>query len=204
VFADNQVARRWYAGLGMHEVSASAWWAVDPAAVVGALGATRESDAVVTDHPAATAVHSAYGFSQFRVVTPRGSHTVGRIGTDWFRLTAPGALTDPDLLALLARLDPGRRLLVVAPHGGALEALPGTAPGASPLVVAVRLHGDLDDVRARLAVPRMPPLPLPGQRAPGLSLLTPHDGLRRDGSDRQAAPRPAPLPAAGAPVRQRA
>jgi ribosomal protein S18 acetylase RimI-like enzyme len=130
----NDLARGWYERLGFRRESASDWWDV-PAA-----GAIDAPPALLADYPQAQVCHQAFGFSRFTLVTPGGRHAVGRLGAVWFRLTGPEPLSDPGVLAALARLDPGRRILAIVPEGCEL---PPTRGQPRLVAKAIRMEADI-------------------------------------------------------------
>ena len=145
VLEDNHPAIAWYDGLGFSPVSASEWWEVPLP------GSGDDNRATVRGLEQADEVHARYGFSQVEVETTRGTTAVGRLGDGWYRLTRAAALEDDDLLAALARLDAGRRVLAVIPEGS----LPPVAKeGARRITATRRLTVLLSELTARLEARR--------------------------------------------------
>ena len=110
----NQRAYEWYQRLGFVSCSSAHWMlltrrpetAVARASIEGWEQAQREQ--------------ALFGFSRFRLRTPRGAYDAGRLGDTLFRLTAVEAWRDLSVHAALRGLDPERRLLLIAdsPIGG--------------------------------------------------------------------------------------
>ncbi|HZV00219.1 MAG TPA: GNAT family N-acetyltransferase [Planctomycetota bacterium] len=109
VLRSNARARQWYERLGFAPEGETLW--LRGRCQVG-LG---RPEAQVLDLPQADAAHNLFGFSSFRISTPRGEHVVGRLGEKYFRLTDTSAVDDTDLHAALAALDPVRELFLLAP-----------------------------------------------------------------------------------------
>jgi len=140
VLDDNHVARRWYERLGFTLVGTTVWWEVP-------LGPPSSRDYALGGWPQAEACHCRFGFSEFTLLTGRGEHRVGRLGSKWFRLVELSALQDPACTMALARLDPGRRVLAVLPEGS----LPsGIAGRSKQLARTLRMAMDLDSLKVRL------------------------------------------------------
>jgi hypothetical protein len=98
---------------------------------------------VLRDLPQADAAHAAFDVSVLHVETPEGSHAVGRMGDDLFRVTTTAAIQDESLLPALAALDRGRRVLAI------LDAQVDPLPGP-PTQVSVRLAAPLEVVASKL------------------------------------------------------
>lgn len=142
VFDTNVGAKRWYEGLGFeHEgttLLCDASACLPPGKLLGR----------VLGMPTASASHEAFGFSEIDVETGNERTRVGRLGSDWWRLTAPGtgvwqAAAHHELLATLVALEPARRLLLVQ----AGQQAPG---GAIELVRLNRLAAPIDQLLDRL------------------------------------------------------
>jgi len=141
VLDQNLAARDWYARLGFQPGETTDWWEVPLSQAVG------PPAAMIMGYPQAQVCQERFGFSQFTVVTPSGTHAVGRLGSNWFRLTRPEALTDPDLGAALLRIDPGRRILALLRRG----ILPAALEGRVRLWAStVRLAAGIEEVIRRL------------------------------------------------------
>lgn len=98
-----QFPQAWYRRLGFVGQQRQGWYTRPCPAPVGRFAPP--------DLAAADRRHRAWGFSSITL----GPYTVGRLWAPYFRLTDPAAARDRDLTGLLARLDPARRLLLVAP-----------------------------------------------------------------------------------------
>jgi GNAT superfamily N-acetyltransferase len=118
VLENNFGARRWYERLGFVYANSISWNALP-------LSPGEEDSLELLDFPQAQACQERYGFSQFRVRSDSGEHSIGRLGNDWFRLADTCALHAPGLTALLHRLDSRRKVLVVEKCGNS-EPSPGT------------------------------------------------------------------------------
>jgi GNAT superfamily N-acetyltransferase len=130
VFADTAV-EDWYDRLGLCERDRRGWWLSEPLSAP----ARRTPPSVVT---------TGWGFSTFLLHTAGGPrYEIGLLYTPYFRLTDPRAAVDAQLHNALARIDPGRRLLLIASH----------APPTTWTQVAVsrRLASDAASVLAALA-----------------------------------------------------
>ncbi len=97
----------WYRRLGLSPVSERHWSVRTAADAAGSVPARLP----LHDLDAAERAHREWGFSRFTA----GPYPIGRLYAPYFRLTDPQAARDPALLRLLARLDPQRRLLLIAP-----------------------------------------------------------------------------------------
>ncbi|HYM10812.1 MAG TPA: hypothetical protein VEU62_08765, partial [Bryobacterales bacterium] len=145
VFARNRSATAWYRRLGFEQRTRLGWWI----SVRGVRAATARPPAAVA--AAAARQHRAWGFSQLAARTGAGRYQVGRLYAPFFRLTDPRAAADPDLLAALARLNPRRRLLLIAP---ASSAWPGRRPGWEQVAQSRRLRARSAVLLSRLAAAR--------------------------------------------------
>lgn len=140
VIEDNRVAVDWYRSLGFERSHATEWWELPIEA------SSVDTGACVTGLPQAAACQEAFGFSRVTVTTATGTWEVGLLGTHWFRITEPGALGDPSLLATLHRLDPARELLALLPEGALLS----SAHRATRATGTHRMTMDLAALRAVL------------------------------------------------------
>jgi ribosomal protein S18 acetylase RimI-like enzyme len=145
VFAGNRRATAWYRRLGFEQRARLGWWIL----ARGVHAATTRAPAAVA--PAAARQHRAWGFSQFAAETRAGRYQVGRLCAPFFRLTDPRAAADPDLLAALARLNPRRRVLLIAP---ASSASPGLSAGWKQVAQSRRLRARSAVLLSRLASAR--------------------------------------------------
>jgi hypothetical protein len=133
----NTAARAWYVALGFVPCGEYQISEFCPQAAA-------EGEGYAAGVPQADAAHKVFGFSQFTVTTPLGTYQVGRLGGEWFRVTAPNALRDGGLLATLRRLDPRRRILAVLMNAGGDSALRAFARGT-------RMSAALGGVVSKLA-----------------------------------------------------
>lgn len=144
VLEHNWPARGWYDHLGFRREDATDWWELPPSPPPSS--SAGPPAALLTGYPQAQACHERFGLSQFTVITPSGSHAVGRLGAAWFRLTRAEALTDPDLGRALNRIDPARRVLALLREG----TLPAGVGPARRVAGTLRLAAEVDEVIRRL------------------------------------------------------
>ena len=131
VFEHNTAAREWYTRLGFESVHR-----------INILRARMPRGgyyrgAVLEGMPQADVCQEQFGFSSFTITVGAESFSVGRLGSRWFRISDPGLLGSPEALGILARMDTGRELLVIAPDNathikGYLE--------FEPLLSALKMH----------------------------------------------------------------
>lgn len=138
VLEGNQLARDWYARLGFRERSWTAWFRLP-------LGLDTPAPVSIQGFAQAQACQQVYGFSRFQVASAGRAHDVGRLGTEWFRLTSRDALRAPGLRAALRGLDPERQILLLDERGDVpAEAI------AQPVARTRRLSLDLASLVQRL------------------------------------------------------
>ncbi len=106
VVAGNDRAAAWYQRRGLSVVRTTWWYESELAPGPVPPGAIQ-----LLDWEAAQAWQSAYGFSSFRLVGQDAVWTIGRLGEHYFRCAQP---CSAEVQAVLAELDPARRLLVAA------------------------------------------------------------------------------------------
>lgn len=107
VYEDNTRAAAWYRSMGLEPVAQRIVMAVPiPSVLPSAEQAWSSTFLGPADHD-----YSQYGFSQFTLSTPRAAYTIGRLGTDFFRIASSVLLDDEIAMDALHRLDPRRRLL---------------------------------------------------------------------------------------------
>jgi hypothetical protein len=87
--------------------------------------------------------HRRYGFSSIKVVTNRGSYTVGMLASHAFRVTDASSINDPEFLPALASIDGKRAVLVYSESTGIPE-------GASVIASAIRMHAPMKPLFANL------------------------------------------------------
>ncbi|MBL0225529.1 MAG: GNAT family N-acetyltransferase [Geobacteraceae bacterium] len=142
VFEDNLPARTWYERLGFRHDYSTQWWDCPlPASDLPVNGR-------ISGYPQARASQEQYGFSLFKLVTTQREYAVGRLGSDWFRVTGAELLSDPQALALLQRIDGQRRILALIPEQDLPEAQHGEA---RRIVTSRRMSMDLDRLFEQLA-----------------------------------------------------
>lgn len=141
VFTDNRSALEWYLRHGFHEEGRRYWYeALLP-------DCSHEPRFLISEMPQANAVHERFGFSMFVLRTSLGSYKVGRIGKEWFRLTKPQALDDPDCCGALKRVDAHRGLLLVS-EGNLCSA---HVANIRKLYEAIRMCGEAEAVLRSLS-----------------------------------------------------
>jgi ribosomal protein S18 acetylase RimI-like enzyme len=140
VFEDNDSALRWYSQLGLAKTRRTVWCEVSPPRI-GAHFFT------VTGWPQAEACHEAFAFSTLTITTASGVYCIGRLGSDWFRITTADAVSDSGVWSALSAIDSKRRVLALVDEGamGCLE-----KHRSRPLTSTLRLSGRVIDLRARL------------------------------------------------------
>lgn len=107
VLEDNTRTIAWYRRLGFKSEHRVDWFVIENAATEEAIYG------IVSGYPQAETCHAAFGFSAFYLATHSGTYRIGRINTDWFRITQPEALLDPSVLPSLHALDPSRRIFAI-------------------------------------------------------------------------------------------
>lgn len=135
-WADNLPVIGWHRQLGGVEQYRKNWFVLRLPEKPGPPG-------TVVGRDEAEAKHARYGFSTVDVVTSQGRRSVGLLGTHAFRVTDDRSIADPEFLAALAFIDPGR---VVHVYSGSPE-LPG-AGGA--IATAIRMHAPIERVLRQL------------------------------------------------------
>ena len=96
----------------------------------------------------ANLIHDSWGFSQFTLQTPKGSHRIGRLGNRLFRVTDGRVLSDDCVLAALKSLSPARNLVCIDEVDSFVDPLP---DGAVIKATSARLGGSLDEVLGSLS-----------------------------------------------------
>lgn len=140
VFHDNFVAKIWYEKLGFISEYNSGWWSMPIIA-----GNTNETGKV-SGLAQANICQKKFGFSQFIVNTSTSTYTVGRLGSNWFRISQENLLNDDQAIATLYRLDPKRRLLGIFNDNVKSKAL----NGKKPVFRSVRMTVDLSFLLKKL------------------------------------------------------
>ncbi len=136
----NAGAWQWYQRLGLQRRESISWWQAS-------LGDNEPASILLAGYAQAQACHREYGFSQFSVCAAGQQYDVGRLGTEWYRLTNPAALTAPGVLAGLKRLAPERRLLLLAKT----SSFDAWLPEAREIGRSHRLSAPLGTLRRRLS-----------------------------------------------------
>ena len=141
VFEHNPRAIQWYQRLGFERRGGHAWFHLTSAA-------RRAGQYSVEGWPQANVAHRQFGFSRFALVTNRGRHDVGRLGSEWFRVASREAVEDPQTVPALRAIDPRRRVLAILRqdgvsqlHGSGIRALRQTARLSAlvdPLLIRLR------------------------------------------------------------------
>lgn len=134
VFEQNRPALNWYERLGFAPRNRSAFRELWP-------NRPGRSRATVSQLAQADVCHREFGFSEIRIRTENGLHTVGRLGAGWFRLADAAALADDELAVTLPLIDRERRICAIAP----VDFTEGSAWARSRLMVnSLRMSIDLD------------------------------------------------------------
>jgi GNAT superfamily N-acetyltransferase len=126
VFSESQLARAWYAKLGLAPLYRCTW-------IETPLPPPRsmsDGQCTIEGMEQADREHAEQGFSQFKLHTFTAEYTVGRLGDEVFRIAGWGGFRDRPALAGLAALDARRVLISV----GAPEDLPPDALRRSRIV----------------------------------------------------------------------
>lgn len=106
VYQENTRAQDWYRRAGFEVIGERGWWELD-------LKGRKQAPAVVSGLPQADLCHREFGFSEIILHFGGESHRVGRLGTEWFRVTGLAELDNPAVLAALCSLDPTRKVLAL-------------------------------------------------------------------------------------------
>ena len=109
-FESARSIRAWHRRMGGTEHSQRVWWHLP---IPGA-SQVAGPEAQVEGLEEAERTHARWGFSQFRVTTENASYVVGRLPAGYFRLTDAAGAFDATLLQALSKVDPSRRLFVIA------------------------------------------------------------------------------------------
>ena len=105
VFHDNLVAESWYERLGFTGEYDIIWWSIPiPVCEIVAPGK-------ISGIAQAAVCQREFGFSQFSLNTTTASYSVGRLGSDWYRIFQEVLLNDNQALSTLHKLESGRRIL---------------------------------------------------------------------------------------------
>jgi len=120
VFASMPNAIRWYNKLGFEAVRESEWVFYPPLVPEEKRRATIQKKTVSRNTHAervqwmnqgrATTNHDSYGVSMLDLKTEGNNHRVGRLGTDFFRITDPKTLCNQAIRHFLCHLDPTRHV----------------------------------------------------------------------------------------------
>jgi ribosomal protein S18 acetylase RimI-like enzyme len=141
VFSVNSRAQHWYLQLGLSKTDQTDYLEVK---------APQRPDVNfrVDGWTQAEVCHAAFAFSSFTVTTDVGCHSIGRLGSRWFRITNASALADPGVWSALRTIDPARGTLALLDAGGVCGE---AGLEVRSLASTVRLSGPLPTVRARLS-----------------------------------------------------
>jgi GNAT superfamily N-acetyltransferase len=138
VLHENTRAREWYGTIGFEVVGERGWWELE-------LSVASGPAASVSGLSQADICHRAFGFSEVTLHADGRSYRVGRLGTDWFRLTALAALENQKVIAALAALPPRRGILAI---GGMDD--PASSRLGTPAFRSQRLRAPLTKLRQQL------------------------------------------------------
>ncbi len=143
VFTSNTRAVEWYTSLGLAPVYEQVW--LEAGIRPPANGA--EGWWCAPDLAQANRLHEIYGFSQFSLQTSSASYITGRLGAHAFRSTNILLLNDEIATRALFTLDRDRKMLYILRS----DCLTPGLDGFKVLASSMRLQGQIDSVRARLA-----------------------------------------------------
>jgi hypothetical protein len=110
VYQANQSAFSWYSREGFGVVSTSTLY--EKPVEAGAPSEQEGPPIRLLDWAESQACQKAYGFSRFRLVEGDRTSRIGRLGAAYFRIEEP---VSPRVEAILAEIDPARRLLLSSP-----------------------------------------------------------------------------------------
>lgn len=140
VDSNNEVARRWYASLGLVEVEEAVWSIVESSCLDGAIGWWRLGNAVL-----ASISLERFGFCVYEVVTYNGEWRLGYTGRA-ARILDATAVKETGVLAAVRTLAPDRPLVF---RGEA-----SLVPSASELGKRLRMEGKIAAVARKVGVVR--------------------------------------------------
>ncbi|MGZ9583857.1 GNAT family N-acetyltransferase [Paenibacillus marinisediminis] len=120
VFVSNARALSWYERLGFVPREKTAWYVQ---ADVRSVESGAEPVYSLINHDQSEQMHNNYHFSSLCMTTPSGTYRIGRIGTDYYRISEIDALYDDDLIAGLRQLDPRRAIVVMIPEDLAIPSM---------------------------------------------------------------------------------
>jgi len=105
VFYDNVVAKSWYENIDFTYEYTTSWLSIsmNPCENIrsGKISGIAQSNICQRE----------FGFSHFILNTTTASYSVGRLGTDWFRISDETLLKDDQAIATLCQLDSNRKIL---------------------------------------------------------------------------------------------
>ncbi|WP_312381565.1 GNAT family N-acetyltransferase [Stutzerimonas balearica] len=107
VFSTNMFALRWYEKLGFCEVKKKYWLICDIEDAGSGYG-------YISGFAHAKLSQDVFGFSQFGLGTKSGVYNIGMLDNFYYRIFDRSILLDKAALSTLAKLDPRRRLLLIA------------------------------------------------------------------------------------------
>jgi ribosomal protein S18 acetylase RimI-like enzyme len=145
VFDSNTMPIAWYERLGFRREFGGGWWSFPLPAETGAAEA-----GTVSGMSQAMVCHQEFGFSHFTLNTAAGSYSVGRLGTEWFRVSQASLLSDGQALETLKKLDPKRRIVGIFTEKDAGKV--GAVSGVEPFCRTSRMTADLPYLMEKLAV----------------------------------------------------
>ncbi|PFO04944.1 hypothetical protein COJ85_10615 [Bacillus sp. AFS076308] len=110
VFENNTAAMSWYKKMGFVIEDTTSWYVGEQSFFPDT---NSSNECFIENYPNAEAEHKLFGFSMLTCKTRNGVYQIGRIKSQFYRLTSTNSLHDYDLLHCLYQLDPTRKLLLL-------------------------------------------------------------------------------------------
>lgn len=147
VFDDNAQALSWYHHLHFKPASRRGWMKAPPASWAAEHG--TGGDWKVGKMQIANEMHSRYGFSCFELRSNGTQYSIGRLGSNYFRITEAAFFAERPAIQALNELDPSRHLFFVGPEDSC-EGIRNTTPGFQEIGRTQRMQAALEVVVSRL------------------------------------------------------
>ncbi len=139
VLIHNTTPCEWYERLGFQTTGHTTWWTMP-------LTPGLADPVLVRGYPQAEACQRTFGFSMLTITAAGREYSVGRLGTQWYRITDPAIMSVPGALTALSRLDASRRILLLTPDATTL-----INPQAELAAQSRRMAVALDALQTRLS-----------------------------------------------------